>query len=101
LHYPGIALVNALYVEGGVRGVEIGTVMFGQHPDGTETAAAMDLVRLAVPRRVYTQSHIDYVAEVAIHVAGRRDALGGYRIVEAPRALRHFTARFEPLSPPA
>jgi tryptophanase len=97
LQYPGMALVNALYVEGGVRGVEIGTVMFGQHPDGTESAAAMDLVRLAVPRRVYTQSHIDYVAEVAIQVAGRRESLGGYRIVESPRALRHFTARFEPL----
>ena len=97
LQYPGITLVNALYVEGGVRGVEIGTVMFGRHPDGTETAAAMDLVRLAVPRRVYTQSHIDYVAEVVIHVAGRRDSLGGYRITEAPKTLRHFTARFEPL----
>ena len=97
LQYPGIALVNALYVEGGVRGVEIGTVMFGQHPDGTESAAAMDLVRLAVPRRVYTQSHIDYVAEVAIHVAGQREALTGYTLTHSPKALRHFTARFEPL----
>jgi tryptophanase len=98
LHYPGIALVNALYVEGGVRGVEIGTVMFGLHPDGSETAPAMDLVRLAIPRRVYTQSHIDYVAEVVLEVARRREGLGGYRIVEAPRVLRHFTARFEPLA---
>jgi tryptophanase len=97
LQYPGIALVNALYVEGGVRGVEIGTVMFGQHPDGTESAAAMDLVRLAVPRRVYTQSHIDYVAEVAIHVAGQRGALTGYTLTHSPKALRHFTAGFEPL----
>jgi tyrosine phenol-lyase len=57
----------------------------------------MDLVRLAVPRRVYTQSHIDYVAEVAIHVAGQREALGGYTLTHSPKALRHFTARFEPL----
>jgi tryptophanase len=96
LQYPGIALANALYVEAGVRGVEIGTVMFGRHPDGTETPAAMDLVRLAIPRRVYTQSHIDYVAEAVLHVAAVRDSLRGYRIVEAPAFLRHFTARFEP-----
>ena len=73
LQYPGIALVNELYVEAGIRGVEIGTVMFGMQPDGTEKAGAMDLVRLAIPRRVYTQSHIDYVAEAVIHVAGRRE----------------------------
>jgi tryptophanase len=97
LQYPGIALVNALYVEAGVRGVEIGTVMFGLHADGTETAAALDLVRLAIPRRVYTQSHIDYVAEAVIHVARMRDQLRGYRITAAPRALRHFTAAFAPL----
>ena len=98
LAYPGIALVNALYVEAGVRGVEIGTVMFGLHPDGTETPAAMDLVRLAIPRRVYTQSHIDYVAEGVIEVgppqAGRCAATASSR---RPRSLRHFTARFEPL----
>jgi tryptophanase len=97
LQYPGIALVNALYVEAGVRGVEIGTVMFGRHPDGRETPAAMDLVRLAIPRRVYTQSHIDYVAEAVAAVAAERTRLCGYRIVEAPAMLRHFTARFEPL----
>jgi tyrosine phenol-lyase len=97
LQYPGIALANALYVEAGIRGVEIGTVMFGLHPDGMETAAAMDLVRLAIPRRVYTQSHIDYVAEGAIEVARLKDTLTGYRIVSAPAALRHFTARFERL----
>jgi tryptophanase len=97
LHYPGIALVNALYVEAGVRGVEIGTVMFGRQPDGTEQAGAMDLVRLAIPRRVYTQSHIDYVAEAVIHVAKMRDELRGYRITAAPKVLRHFTAAFEPL----
>jgi tryptophanase len=95
LQYPGIALVNALYVIGGVRAVEIGTVMFGRQPDGTEVPAAMDLVRLALPRRVYTQSHIDYVAEVVIEVARHRDALRGCRIVSAPPVLRHFTARFE------
>ena len=97
LQYPGIALVNALYVEAGLRGVEIGTVMFGARPDGSESPAAMDLVRLAVPRRVYTQSHIDYVAEAVIGVAGMAASLRGYRITEAPRTLRHFTARFEPL----
>jgi tryptophanase len=95
LQYPGIALANALYLEGGIRGVEIGTVMFGMHPDGTETPAAMDLVRLAIPRRVYTQSHIDYVAEVVVEVARQATSLGGYRISEGPKVLRHFTARFE------
>jgi tryptophanase len=97
LQYPGIAFVNALYLEAGVRGVEIGTVMFGRRPDGTETAAAMDLVRLAIPRRVYTQSHIDYVAEAVIAAAKMKDALRGYRIASAPKVLRHFTAAFEPL----
>jgi tryptophanase len=97
LQYPGIALVNALYVEAGVRGVEIGTVMFGLHPDGRETPADLDLVRLAIPRRVYTQSHIDYVAEAVIHVAGMRDRLRGFRITSAPKVLRHFTASFEPV----
>jgi tryptophanase len=98
LAYPGIALANALYLEAGIRGVEIGTVMFGRQPDGSEQPAGMDLVRLAIPRRVYTQSHIDYVAEAVIAVAGARDALRGYRIVKAPEVLRHFTAAFEPLS---
>jgi tryptophanase len=98
LAYPGIALANALYVEAGIRGVEIGTVMFGRHADGSETPAAMDLVRLAIPRRVYTQSHIDYVAEAVIGVARLKGELCGYRIVEAPAVLRHFTARFAPLA---
>jgi tryptophanase len=97
LQYPGIALVNALYLEAGVRAVEIGTVMFGLHADGSETAAAMDLVRLAIPRRVYTQSHIDYVAEAVIYVAKARDRLRGYRITAAPKMLRHFTAAFVPI----
>jgi tyrosine phenol-lyase len=97
LEYPGIAVANALYLEGGVRGVEIGTVMFGRHPDGSETPAAMDLVRLAIPRRTYTQSHIDLVAEAVAAVGQQRDALRGYRMSYAPAVLRHFTARFEPL----
>lgn len=97
LEYPGIALVNALYTEGGVRGVEIGTVMFGRRPDGREVPPAMDLVRLAIPRRVYTQSHIDYVAEVVLAVAAEREALRGYRMVHAPAVLRHFTATFSSL----
>jgi len=96
-HYPGIALANALYLEAGIRGVEIGTVMFGRQPDGSEKEASMDLVRLAIPRRVYTQSHIDFVAEAVIAVAAMRDSLPGYRIVKAPAVLRHFTAVFEPL----
>ncbi len=99
LEYPGQALAVALYVEGGIRGCEIGTVMFGRHPDGTETPAAMDLVRLAIPRRTYTQSHVDFVIEVVRWVAERAGDLGGYRIVDEPPALRHFTARFEPLDP--
>jgi len=98
LEYPGQALAVALYVEGGIRGCEIGTVMFGRHPDGTETPAGMDLVRLAIPRRTYTQSHIDYVIEVVTAVAARADALRGYRIVSEPPALRHFTARFQPIA---
>ncbi len=101
LQYPGIALTNALYVEAGIRGVEIGTVMFGRHADGTETPAAMDLVRLAIPRRVYTQSHIDYVAEAVIEVARLSRNLTGYRIVSAPAVLRHFTATLAPVTPPS
>jgi tryptophanase len=95
--YPGIALANALYGEGGVRSAEIGTLMFGRQPDGSEVPPAMDLVRLAIPRRVYTQSHIDYVAEVVLAVAAGRDRLRGYRIISAPSVLRHFTATLAPL----
>ena len=97
LEYPGQALAVALYREGGIRGCEIGTVMFGRRADGTEQPAPMDLVRLAIPRRTYTQSHIDYVIEVCEHVATRAGELRGLRIVEEPPALRHFTARFEPI----
>jgi tryptophanase len=97
LEYPGQALAVALYEVGGIRACEIGTVMFGRHSDGTEEPAAMDLVRMAIPRRTYTQSHIDYVIEVVTAVAERASELRGYRIVEQPAQLRHFTARFEPL----
>jgi tryptophanase len=96
LQYPGQALVVALYETGGVRGCEIGTVMFGRQPDGTESPAAMDLVRLAIPRRTYTQSHIDYVIEVCAAVAARAHELTGFRIVQEPAQLRHFTAQFTP-----
>jgi tryptophanase len=98
LAYPGQALAVALYEAGGIRSVEIGTVMFGRHPDGRETPASMDLVRMAIPRRTYTQSHIDYVIEVVTAVAARGSELCGYRIVDEPPQLRHFTARFEPLA---
>ena len=97
LEYPGQALAVALYEVGGIRGCEIGTVMFGLQADGSEKEAAMDLVRLAIPRRTYTQSHIDYVIEVCQQVAREAPALRGYKIVEQARQLRHFTARFEPL----
>ncbi len=97
LQYPGQSLAVALYETGGIRGCEIGTVMFGLQPDGTEREATMDLVRLAVPRRTYTQSHIDYVIEVCQAVAEEASSLRGYRIVEQSPQLRHFTARFEPI----
>ena len=82
---------------GGIRGCEIGTVMFGRKPDGTEVPAAMELVRLAIPRRTYTQSHIDYVIEVCMAVKESASELRGYRIVQEPAALRHFTSTFEPI----
>ena len=94
LEYPGQALAVALYLEGGIRGCEIGTVMFGRQPDGSEQPAPMDLVLLAIPRRTYTQSHVDYVIEVCEYVAERAGELRGLRIVSEPPALRHFTARF-------
>ena len=98
LQYPGQALAVALYKAGGIRSCEIGTVMFGRQPDGTETPAAMELVRLAIPRRTYTQSHIDYVIEVVTSVAKDAGSLAGYRMVQEPQALRHFTAQFEPIA---
>jgi len=98
LQYPGQSLAVALYELGGIRACEIGTVMFGLKPDGTEEPADMDLVRLAMPRRVYTQSHADYLVEVFEEVVRTKDQLRGFRIARQPRQLRHFTARFEPLA---
>ena len=95
--YPGWALSIALYIEGGIRACEIGSVMFGRQPDGSERPADLELVRLAFPRRVYTQSHMDYVAEVLLHLNTIAPSLRGVQIVEQPPALRHFTAKFEPL----
>jgi len=95
LRYPGQALAVALYEVGGIRSCEIGTVMFGLKPDGTEQPADMDLVRLAMPRRVYTQSHADYVVEVFEEIVRTRDSLTGLRIKSQPPQLRHFTAQFE------
>lgn len=104
--YPAQVLAVELYRTGGVRGVEIGSVMFGKPgAGGTEIPAALELVRLAIPRRTYTQSHVDYVGEVIADVARRKTQLRGYRIVAQAPWLRHFTARFEPLAdgaaPPA
>lgn len=94
---PAQALAAALYLEGGVRGVELGTLMFGRsRPDGPDDPARHELVRLALPRRTYTQSHVDYVGEVIAAVAEHPEALRGYRIIEQPTRLRHFTARLEP-----
>lgn len=89
--FPGIALANELYLEGGIRSVEIGSLMFGEH-------AAMDLVRLAIPRRVYTQSHIEYVVEVILEVWRRREKIRGYKLVHQAPFLRHFSARLKPIS---
>mgnify|MGYP000956358430 FL=1 len=95
--YPAWALSLALYLEGGIRSVEIGSVMFGRQPDGSEKPAAMELVRMAFPRRVYTQSHVDYLAEVLLYVNSIKDSIRGVRIVSAPEVLRHFSARMEPV----
>jgi tryptophanase len=86
--FPGVALACELYLEGGIRSVEIGTLMFG-------SAAKMDLVRLAIPRRTYTQSHVDYVIEVILEVWERRDWIRGYKLTYEPPFLRHFTAQFK------
>ena len=91
--FPGVALACELYLEGGIRSVEIGTLMFG-------AAAKMDLVRLAIPRRVYTQSHIDYVVEVILEVWKNRDRIQGLRLSHEAPFLRHFTAHLEPVEQP-
>ena len=99
LHYPGQSLVVELYREGGIRTSEIGSVMFGKRdPEtGQELPARKELVRLAIPRRVYTQSHIDYVVEAILNVFARREQLRGYRITWQTPFLRHFSCHFEPL----
>ncbi len=97
--FPGQALAVELYCEGGIRAVEIGSVMFA-HPDpdtGEMNFPKLELVRLAIPRRVYTQSHLDYIVDVLCRIAERRDKVKGYRFIYAPELLRHFTARFEPV----
>jgi tryptophanase len=97
--YPGQAVVCELYLIGGIRSVEIGSVMFGKYDtNGTLISPPMELVRLAVPRRVYTQSHIDYVIECSIQLNSRRSSLRGYSILYESPQLRHFTAKFKPLS---
>jgi tryptophanase len=97
--FPGQALAVELYLEGAIRTVEIGSVMFA-HPDphsGKMVYPSLELVRLAIPRRVYTQSHLDYVVQTLVRIAARREELCGYGFTYAPDLLRHFTARFEPL----
>jgi len=97
-HYPGQALVCELFRLGGIRSVEIGSIMFGKYDDyGKLIPAEMELVRLAIPRRVYTQSHIDYVGEVLIEIMRNKDKLKGFKIVEEPKFLRHFTSKFAPI----
>jgi tryptophanase len=95
--FPAWALSLVLYVEGGIRAAEIGSVMFGRQPDGSERPADLELVRLAFPRRVYTQSHVDYVSEVVLHIGTFAQRIRGVRMVDSPPVLRHFTAHFEPL----
>jgi tryptophanase len=97
--YPAHALCVELYIEGGIRTIEIGSVMFA-HIDpatGETVYPQLELVRLAIPRRVYTQSHLDYVVDVFSKITGRKDNVKGLKITYAPELLRHFTARFEPL----
>ncbi len=96
--YPGQALVGALYIEGGIRGVEIGSLMFGKYDEqGKLIPGQMELVRLAIPRRVYTQSHIDYVSEVIIEVFEKRNEIRGLQIIEEAKLLRHFTVKMKPI----
>jgi tryptophanase len=97
--YPGQALVGALYIEGGIRTVEIGSLMFGKYNKNHHLIPAkLELVRLAIPRRVYTQSHIDYVAEVIIDVFKQRKNIKGLKIVEEAPMLRHFTVKLQPVN---
>lgn len=96
--YPGQALAGALYLQGGIRSVEIGSLMFGKYDTHKNLIPApLELVRLAIPRRVYTQSHIDYVAEVILEVFAHRDEIKGLQIIEEAPTLRHFTAKLKPV----
>ena len=95
LQYPGLSLAVELYKHGGIRGCEIVTAMFGLHPDGQEMPAKLDLVRLAIPRRMYTQSQMDYVIEVVQEVNAKRESMRGMKFIRQPKALRHFTGRFD------
>ena len=97
LQYPGQSLAVALYIQGGIRTAEIGTFMFGRQPDGSEKPASMELVRLAMPRRVYTQAQADYVIECFEELRNNIGSVPGLRITWEPESLRHFTARLEPL----
>jgi tryptophanase len=98
VEFPGAALAAELYLEGGIRSVEIGTLMFGKRDEkGVEQPGALDLLRLAIPRRVYTQSHIDYVVEVILEVWRRREQIRGLKLTYQAPFLRHFTARFRRL----
>lgn len=96
--FPGQSIVVELYIEGGIRAVEIGSVMFGKYDEGKLIPPPMELVRLAIPRRVYTQSHIDYVIEIILEVFKNRNKMKGYKIVYEAPMLRHFTSRFEKIN---
>lgn len=99
LQFPGQSLTNAFYIEGGIRVVEIGSIMFGEiDPEtGKEVTAPKELVRMALPRRVYTNTHIDFIAEVAKKIVRKKDSMTGYEIIRQPRFLRHFTCDLLPL----
>jgi tryptophanase len=98
LQYPGQALAIALYIAGGIRSVEIGTFMFGRQPDGSEKPATMELVRLAMPRRVYTQAQADYIVECFEELVGNVSGIPGMEIIGEPESLRHFTSKLKPLT---
>ena len=97
LHYPGQSLAVALYIQGGIRTAEIGSFMFGRQADGSEKPAAMELVRLAMPRRVYTQAQADYIVECFEELKTDIHEVPGMKVTWEPPSLRHFTARLEPL----
>ncbi len=98
LQYPGIGLVNTLYILGGIRSVELGSVMFGSFDNqGNEIPSPLELVRLAIPRRVYTQSHFDYIIEILEEVWKKKMSIKGYKITYQPKFLRHFSCHYKEL----